>query len=441
MSKYLLKKIAMVLFIGANLCYRNIAIGESFDASVSRDREETISGAIRSGARRIFIDAGIYDEQIELPNEVQLFGKDPDKTILSRGIIMHDHAAISGITVSGHGIVTAPDPDAFIDNVKIMDVIGNGIETSGLGYLTIKNTQILKSEKKGIYVRWGGGIEVADSQIIENREEGIDMRGFVTGYFKNNKIDDNGESGIEGVIGDSNLIIGGNEIRGNKGSGVDLQFYEISRNKGRVYLFENNLSENGDYGLNCDMPGGGSAGDEYWQNSIYLLSGNTIENNKKNEINKRCFANNKEKIDIKLLVDKYESEGKKNKLDRVSRSAYRAELENDVDARQIKLSENALKYKKEVSDMESDVQGRNKIIVFLFGINGSVLEKMRNLRDGCQLLINESLDLMQRTTDTEKMNKLNGIYVEMLNLQISQNNSINYYKKLGLLNKLKYHEK
>lgn len=441
MFKYLLKKISVVLFIGVNLCYGKIAVGETFDARVSKNREETISGAIKNGAKQIFIDVGIYDEQVELPGGVQLLGEDIDRTILSGGIIMHDDAAISGITVSGLGVIIAPDSDAFIDNVKVADVVGNGIETNGLGYLTIKKTKILNSEKKGVYVRWGGRIEVVDSQIIGNKEEGIDMRGFVIGYIKNNTINDNGESGIEEVIGDSNLIISGNEIRRNNGSGVDLQFYEISRNKGRVYLFENNLSENGDYGLNCDMPSGGSADDEYWKDSIYLSVGNVVVNNRKNEINKRCSVNNEERADMKFQVDKYENESKKNRLNKVERSAYREELENDVNARQIKLSENALKYKKEVGDMERNIKGRSRIIAFLFGIDDSTLEKMRNLRGESQLIINESLDLMQRTVDNEKISKLNGIYAETLNLQISQNNSINYYKKLGLLNKLKLHEK
>lgn len=233
------------------------------------------------------------------------------------------------------------------------------------------------------------------------------------------------------------MIIDSNEIKKNGGSGIDLQFYEISNDEGRVYLFGNNLSENNDYGLNCDMPSGGDASDEYWDNSIYLLSGNTIENNKKNEINKRCSINNTKTADIKTLINKYEGENKKNKLDKAIRKSYREELENNVDMRQIKLSETVLKYKKELDDIGTNMQKINRLIIFLFGISDSTLEKMRDLRDESHPIINEALDLLQQTADTEKINKLNSIYTDMLNSQISQNNSINYYKKLGLLNKFK----
>lgn len=148
MLKYFFKKFTIFLFIIIGLCYGRIAIGESFDARISKNQEKTINSAIKSGAKRIFIDAGVYDEQIELPDGVQLFGKDFGNTILTGGIIMHDDTAISGVTVSNHGIITAPDSDVFIDNVKINNTIDNGIENVGLGKLMLSNSEIYKSEKK-----------------------------------------------------------------------------------------------------------------------------------------------------------------------------------------------------------------------------------------------------------------------------------------------------
>lgn len=122
----------------------------------------------------------------------------------------------------------------------------------------------------------GRSIEIVDSRIYKNKEEGIDLREDVDGIVRNNDVYENGEGGIELVIGSSGLTIVKNHIVKNRASGIAAQFYRGSSKLGKIDMQGNVIQKNGNYGIDCKIPSGGNPQHGYWNDSLNF-EGNTAE--------------------------------------------------------------------------------------------------------------------------------------------------------------------
>ena len=96
----------------------------------------------------------------------------------------------------------------------------------GNGKLTIQNSKIKNGDGKGVYVQKGNRIKLIGNEIYENDEEGLDLRAEISGIISGNYIHNNREGGIEVIVGDADLEISNNTIKGNKASAIAAQFYE-----------------------------------------------------------------------------------------------------------------------------------------------------------------------------------------------------------------------
>ena len=108
------------------------------------------------------------------------------------------------------------------------------------------------------------------------------MRAKVKGKIKDNRIYDNGESGIEVIVGKADLKISKNEIKNNEASAISTQFYPEDDVLGEIKIKKNNLARSEKYGVNCNNPSGGSYGLNYFKDSVSLIEntyfGNTLGN-------------------------------------------------------------------------------------------------------------------------------------------------------------------
>lgn len=270
--------------------YVDRSVSESGDGSES-DPFKTIKEAVEKSGD-IFVNKGEYKESFELKKNTKIYGKNKNEVIISGAITMNDKTYLQDITARGANVVITikADADAEIKDCIIKDSNKIGIESLvGGGKLKVVNSKIKNGNGKGFYIQRGKEIELLNNEVSDNDEEGIDIRSKVDGLVKNNVIIKNKESGIELVVGHANLKIEDNTIKNNGSSGIATQFYPDAdlKDTGEVRISNNELKDNNKYGLDCNIPQGGTPGKEYWKDSIEL-EGNDISGNRIEAINKYC---------------------------------------------------------------------------------------------------------------------------------------------------------
>jgi len=261
---------------------------------------EGIAAALANGKnhRKIYAASGEYKEQIIVGKYVKLYGKNKNRTIINGGnnkyaVKMKDHSTIKDVRVykGKTGILIDENAKVKIKNCKIRSSKKIGIEIlksnrNDSEKATVEDSKIYKSDGKGLYIK-KGKVELIDNKICDNDEEGIDLRAKVRGKIKNNEIYDNGESGIEVIVGKADLKISRNEIKNNRASAISTQFYPEDSVTGDIKIEENGLARSEKYGIDCGNPSGGHYGLNYWNDSIFL-SGNTYFGNKLGNHNAIC---------------------------------------------------------------------------------------------------------------------------------------------------------
>lgn len=256
------------------------------------DPFKDISEAVEKGGN-IFIEDGDYDENLELKKGTKLFGESEGGVVIAGEIKMKDKTALKDLTVkdANETVVVTADADVEIDNCTITKFNKIGINAlAGGGKLKVVNSKIKDGEGKGFYIERGKEIELIGNEVTGNKgEEGIDIRSKVDGVIRNNFIVGNGESGIEVVVGSSELIIKDNKINKNGSSGIASQFYPDSglSGKGDIKIEDNEIEDNDKYGFDCNRPQGGSPDEDYWRDSIEL-EGNDISGNGIKAISDYC---------------------------------------------------------------------------------------------------------------------------------------------------------
>ncbi|EKE25793.1 MAG: hypothetical protein ACD_5C00032G0001 [uncultured bacterium] len=264
---------------------------------------KTISAAVLkaesnlSGQRSIYISNGTYTESFEINEEMSLTGESKNLTIInghgkSKTVDIEATSTISNLTImEGYvGIYVNAGAGATIKKCKILKTEKMGVEiesssTSDSEKVTISGSDISKGEGKGFYIK-KRRILIEDNDIEDNEEEGIDIRSGVKGKIKKNTIAKNGESGIELIVGKSDLKITGNKIKSNSASGIANQFYKDSKKLGEVLIEKNKISKNDSYGVRCSAPSGGNVPKNYWIKSIDLVR--NIFSGNDNIFAKRC---------------------------------------------------------------------------------------------------------------------------------------------------------
>lgn len=242
----------------------------------------TLSQTKSPDQRDIFISNGEYKEKLTLNKSCTITGESKTGTIINgtghdRAIEIKETSSLKNLKVfGGHAnIYVAAGSGATIKSCVIEKAGKIGIEiakssTSNSEKVTITDCDIIKGDGKGLYIN-KRRISVENNKITDNDEEGIDIRAGVKGTIKKNTISKNGESGIELIVGSSDLKITNNKIKSNSASGISNQFYKDSKKLGSIELEKNTIQKNDNYGVQCASPSGGDSPKNYWSKSIDLI--------------------------------------------------------------------------------------------------------------------------------------------------------------------------
>lgn len=241
--------------------------------------------------RKIYVANGEYLENIELTEEVALFGESKSGTVIngddnSFTIKMNNKTALENLKIykGDTGISVEKNSEVEINKVKIQKTKKIGInieESSKKRIVTIKDCEIYENDGKGIYIKRGNYAKISDNEIYDNDEEGIDIRDKAKGDIKNNKIYKNGESGIELIVERSKMDIDKNKIYKNSASGIALQAYKGGLSSVSDSSIEKNkITSNKKFGLDCATPSNLKSNKPVlWSQSV-ALEDNTLLKNK-----------------------------------------------------------------------------------------------------------------------------------------------------------------
>ena len=214
-----------------------------------------IGKAIEACSQKCVINVrnGIYNENIVLKESMKIIGEDNKKTIITslRSTIIKASGKndIENITVLGgfNGVIF--ENGGSLKNSFVRDASRIGIILKENDSLVEILNSTLKNNCKGIYAEKGSRFNIFKNIVEANQEEGIDIREETEGKIIENFIIGNLESGIEIILGSSNVQIEKNIIEKNQSSGIALQFYAISREIGNVLVQENEMTRNEKNGI------------------------------------------------------------------------------------------------------------------------------------------------------------------------------------------------
>lgn len=402
MDKALFKvKIGVLVMTGLFLTWPLFSLARDYDYYVDsgassggdgseEDPFDEVADAVNEGGN-IFIEDGEYDENLKLKKGTKLFGESEGGVVISGEIKMGDKTALKDLTVkdANETVIVEVDADVEIDNCIIEDFGKIGINAlAGGEKLKVFNSKIKDGEGKGFYIQRGKEIELIANEVVGNMEEGIDIRSEVDGLIKDNFIMKNGESGIEVVVGNSDLKIEDNKIKKNGSSGIASQFYpdfDLS-DKGDIKIEYNEIEDNDKYGFDCNRPQGGSPDDDYWRDSIEL-EGNDISGNGIKAISDYCkfikaVDENEEADNLIDDVSKEEKNEEPKLIEEEKKEIERqAELERWRSERLLQETEELFIKNKElnlaIEDQISEIEKVGNIEKFFMGIDE---QKINNLK-------------------------------------------------------------
>jgi parallel beta-helix repeat protein len=252
------------------------------------DPFKSVSSAVKKamskgGSLEIYVYKGDYDGGFTIGKSIKLVGEDQNKVVISGTVSMENNSAMERLSIKGGyvAISVLKGAEVKIDNCTISGFQKIGVDiVAGKGKLILQNSKIKNSAGKAVYVQRGNRIKLIGNEIYENDEEGFDLRDDISGIISGNYIHDNGESGIEVIVGDADLMISDNNIKNNKASAIAAQFYDIAKDKGDIEIKDNKLTGSSNYALACKNTQGGSIPKDYWKESI-KMEGNVLSDNKR----------------------------------------------------------------------------------------------------------------------------------------------------------------
>ena len=446
-----------VFVLASDTCYVDEDADKDGDGSDDEPYQD-IKEALDEDCEEIIVREGTYGDDIVISRGVEVNGKNKDDTIITGKVTMHDNSEISDVTISTEGIDVRKGAHVKIEDANIKKA-NIGIDAAGGGKLTVKNVA-LYDNRKAMYLQKGTNVNITNSEVYDNDEEGIDIRANVDGVISGNSIHNNGESGIEVIVGKSELKITNNTIKKNKASGIAAQYYQEDSKLGGVKIKDNKITGNKGFGINCKAPSGGNPGVEYWTKSMEMLA-NKVSDNKDGDFSSTCHFNatkvsdatkskNQKEQERKLLklqkeqAQKEEVEKKKKFQDAQAEEEQKREQEEQKKAEQEllrkklqqekNLQDTAGRLRQEVEEFYSidnasqeKIRGRSGIVMFFIGPDYKELRAMAERIGQYDVKIQEARNLQDNITDVIMKENVDGDVVAMTQEKDSVYNFIKQY--------------
>ncbi|MCA9364345.1 MAG: right-handed parallel beta-helix repeat-containing protein [Candidatus Moranbacteria bacterium] len=410
------------------------------DDEGSKDKPfKTIDEAVNNAKKgdKIFIEKGVYSESLAIPKGVQIEGKSDGDVTIAGNVQMGDDSEMESVTITG-GVMVLEDADVKINDATIKDASVNGIDVIGGASVDIRNTKI-KNNRKGIYIKAKGSVTIEDSEVSNNDEEGIDIRSRTNIVIRNTRIEGNGESGIELIVGKSDMVISKNVINDNGSSGIATQYYDSTSKLGAIKISQNKINGNKKYGIDCNTPSGSSGiPQDFWKDSL-SISENTIEKNKLKSIANACDILEKEEKSneqiqeipkVTTVSDQEESSQERElaqeqfdqqkKREEEQRQEQQIKMAQEIEVLQTRLAQQEV----ENTIVRKKVLERNFLVKLLIGPSPKDIENLKEKNRQSREIKAQLSQAKNKDVLSEQQKILVDSGLENINQQIMQNEEI-----------------
>lgn len=246
---------------GTKKVYVDARVTGSQNGSVNHPYK-TISEALRhvNDNDEVHVAAGTYKENIEIPENVDVYGIDEDKTTIvaasssKPAVIMSHKSMINKFTVKGgeHGIYVGRNSKATIVHCIVKDSDKDGIHAretkkmSGKYELVIAKSEVRDNDRAGVFSE-KRKVVIVDSIIHGNDNDGADIAAGSQAWIDDNNFRDNGGSGLKISLDNSSVFVASrNTFRDNGHEGVEVNAYGKS---GMVNIKKSKFIDNKKYGI------------------------------------------------------------------------------------------------------------------------------------------------------------------------------------------------
>lgn len=239
----------------------------------------------------VHVAAGVYEENIEIPYSVKLFGADEDTTVIKAAdkdkpaVIMNHKTTLDHFTVKGgnHGVYVSRWSRAAIIHCIVRDSKKDGIHVRNATANDQFTVSVVKSEVKdndraGIFSEQRK-IVIIETEVHDNGSDGADIATGSKAWLDDNTFRDNDGSGLKVSLDKSSVLVASkNTFRDNKHEGVEVNAYGKA---GTVNIEKSKFANNKNYGI-ARITRKDNVSTSVWNGLIQ--TGNTFTSNNRGEV-------------------------------------------------------------------------------------------------------------------------------------------------------------
>jgi hypothetical protein len=240
--------------------YVNASAAGTQDGSVSHPYK-TITQALNrvNNDDEVHVAKGVYEENIEIPYSVQLFGENEDTTIIKAknndkpAVTMNHKTTLDKFTVKGgnHGVYVSRWSRASIIHCVVRDSKKDGIhirnaDTRDKFTVSIVKSEVKDNDRTGIFSE-RRKLVIIETQVHDNDSDGADFVAGSKAWIDNNTFRDNRGSGLKVSLDNASILIASkNTFRDNKHEGLEVNSYG---KMGKVDIKKSKFVNNNNYGI------------------------------------------------------------------------------------------------------------------------------------------------------------------------------------------------
>lgn len=202
---------------------------------------------------------GTYNENIEIPYSVKMYGADEEKTIINAesndkpAVTMNHKTTLDKFTVKGgsHGVYVSRYSKASIIECIVKDSNKDGIhvreaKTSDKFTVSIVKSEVRNADRAGIFAETRK-VVIIETVVHDNGSDGVDLAPGSKAWIDDNNFRDNKGSGLKITLDDSSVFVASkNTFRDNKHEGVEVN---ASGKAGTVNIKKSKFINNDKYGI------------------------------------------------------------------------------------------------------------------------------------------------------------------------------------------------
>jgi parallel beta-helix repeat protein len=227
--------------VANNYTVHNINTGLNYKTiQAAINANETLDG------HTIFVEKGIYYEDIFVNKSLSLIGENKNGTIIDgnrTNIVIH--ATANNVTIEGFTVRNGTT-GIYLDHSKNSLIMANNVSSNGDAILvrysnncTVHQNLVANNTNRGILITNSWNFTVNNNHVFKSGGYGINANSSTNGLIEQNNANENYYDGI-GLLNSNNCTVTGNNVTGNTFFGILVDassFYDL--------VYHNNIINNG----------------------------------------------------------------------------------------------------------------------------------------------------------------------------------------------------